>query len=128
MCTVAMGIIAVAAVSTLTGCAGSITGSSTAMQGPQLQKLSITGALSYRARIALPPKARAIVELREGSTDDGPVIDVPTGCTDIVPSLASPGVKFAGSLTDPGSCSPIPRDIVGGFEGQMRTLCCAEGF
>jgi uncharacterized lipoprotein YbaY len=41
------------------------------MQGPQLQKLSITGALSYRARIALPPKARAIVELREGSTDYG---------------------------------------------------------
>ena len=74
VCTVAMAVIAVAAVSTLTGCAGSITGSSTAMQGPQLQKLSITGALSYRARIALPPKARAIVELREGSTDDGPVI------------------------------------------------------
>ena len=44
------------------------------VQGLQLQKLSITEALSYRTRIALPPNARAIVELRAGSTDDGPVI------------------------------------------------------
>ena len=37
-------------------------------------KLVIRGALSYRERMALPPGARAIVEIREGSIEDGPVI------------------------------------------------------
>jgi len=35
--------------------------------------LAISGALSYRARIALPADARAVVELRAGSADDAPV-------------------------------------------------------
>lgn len=40
----------------------------------QLEELVIKGALTYHARIALPPEASAIVELREGSTSVGVVI------------------------------------------------------
>lgn len=36
--------------------------------------LAITGALSYRVRIALPADARAVVELRAGTGEDGPVV------------------------------------------------------
>jgi heat shock protein HslJ/uncharacterized lipoprotein YbaY len=36
--------------------------------------LAIKGALSYRARIALPPDSRAIVALKEVSRPDGPVV------------------------------------------------------
>ena len=35
--------------------------------------LAISGALTYRARIALPADARAVVELKAGSADDAPV-------------------------------------------------------
>ena len=36
--------------------------------------LAISGALSYRARVALPADARAVVELKAGAGDDGPVV------------------------------------------------------
>jgi uncharacterized lipoprotein YbaY len=36
--------------------------------------LAIRGALSYRVRIALPADARAVVELRAGTGEDGPVV------------------------------------------------------
>jgi Type III secretion system lipoprotein chaperone (YscW) len=36
--------------------------------------LVIKGQLTYRERIALPPKAVAVVELRDASTPEGPVI------------------------------------------------------
>jgi uncharacterized lipoprotein YbaY len=37
-------------------------------------RIVIKGALSYLARIALPPEARAIVDIREGSTSAGAVV------------------------------------------------------
>lgn len=37
-------------------------------------ELPIIGTLTYRARVALPPDTRAILEVREGSSDDGPVV------------------------------------------------------
>ena len=36
--------------------------------------LAVTGSLTYRARVALPPDAMALVEVREGSAPDGPVV------------------------------------------------------
>jgi uncharacterized lipoprotein YbaY len=36
--------------------------------------LAISGALSYRARIALPADARAVVEMRAGTGEDGQVV------------------------------------------------------
>lgn len=36
--------------------------------------LAVSGALSYRARIALPADARAVVELKAGPGDDGPIV------------------------------------------------------
>lgn len=38
------------------------------------QALTVTGALSYRARIALPPDSRAIVALKDVSRPDGAVV------------------------------------------------------
>jgi heat shock protein HslJ/uncharacterized lipoprotein YbaY len=43
-------------------------------EAAETPKIIIQGALTYRARIALPPEARAVVELREGLADQGPVI------------------------------------------------------
>lgn len=37
-------------------------------------KLVVKGALTYKARIALPPDSHAIVELRDASRADGPVV------------------------------------------------------
>jgi heat shock protein HslJ/uncharacterized lipoprotein YbaY len=37
-------------------------------------KVSVKGALTYRARIALPPDARAVVELKDTTVDDGGVV------------------------------------------------------
>ena len=65
---------AVAVGSTLAGCTGSITGGSATMQGLPSQKLSITGTLSYPERVALPPESIAIIEVRDASSADGPVI------------------------------------------------------
>ena len=36
--------------------------------------LSVKGALTYRARIALPPETRAVVELKDTSVADGRVV------------------------------------------------------
>jgi heat shock protein HslJ/uncharacterized lipoprotein YbaY len=37
-------------------------------------ELPIIGTLTYRARVAVPPDTRAVLEVREGTSDDGPVV------------------------------------------------------
>lgn len=64
---VAVGMaMAVTAACFLTGCAGE--------QAVTPATLSIKGALTYRERVALPPGSVAIVELREMSSAEGPVV------------------------------------------------------
>ncbi len=65
-------LISFASLSALTGCATQ--GEPAAAQPNRPQMLSIKGALSYRARIALPPDTLAIVELKDTSVADGHVV------------------------------------------------------
>jgi heat shock protein HslJ/uncharacterized lipoprotein YbaY len=60
-------LVLIAALASLAGCA---TPAGTAGDGP----ISIKGALSYRARIALPPDSRAVVALKDVSRPDGAVV------------------------------------------------------
>jgi uncharacterized membrane protein/uncharacterized lipoprotein YbaY len=62
----------VAALVMLAGCAK--TQGITTMSPMQAGELPVIGTLSYRARIALPADARAIVEVREGDGPDDPVV------------------------------------------------------
>jgi heat shock protein HslJ/uncharacterized lipoprotein YbaY len=55
----------------LAGCAG---GTSSPAATPTARPLTVKGALAYRARIALPPDSRAVVELRDVSRLDGAVV------------------------------------------------------
>ena len=43
-------------------------------ESAQTRMLTIMGQLVYRQRIALPPDTRAVIELREASTPDGPIV------------------------------------------------------
>ena len=54
---------------TLAACAGGVSDPAATPQ-----PLTIKGALAYRARIALPPDSRAIIELRDVSRPDGAVV------------------------------------------------------
>lgn len=56
-----------AAVAALAGCAAP-------SPAPEPPIVTVSGTLTYRARIALPPQAQAIVELREDPVDTGPVV------------------------------------------------------
>ena len=69
-------------VGSLTACACAIALAACATDGTTMRDaaaldpartLAISGALTYRARIALPTDARAVVELKAGSADDAPV-------------------------------------------------------
>jgi heat shock protein HslJ/uncharacterized lipoprotein YbaY len=74
MCRAIAVAIAVGWMSFMTGCAGSIRNGSEAMQRAPSRLLSVRGSLTYRARIALPPESIAVVELRDDSSSDHPVI------------------------------------------------------
>jgi heat shock protein HslJ/uncharacterized lipoprotein YbaY len=74
MCRAIALAIAVGWVSLTIGCAGSIRNGSEAMQRAPSRLLSVRGSLTYRARIALPPESIAVVELRDVSSSDHPVI------------------------------------------------------
>ena len=67
-----LGLLALALLPALAGCAS--TGGPAVVPANEPAMVVIKGALSYRARIALPPDAHAIVEVRAGSGDDSPVI------------------------------------------------------
>jgi heat shock protein HslJ/uncharacterized lipoprotein YbaY len=62
-----------ASLAALSGCAV-VDGPPGAGTREQTGALAIKGALSYRARIALPPDSRAIVALKDVSRPDGPVV------------------------------------------------------
>jgi heat shock protein HslJ/uncharacterized lipoprotein YbaY len=74
MCRAIAVAIAVGWMSFMTGCADSIRNGSEAMQRAPSRLLSVRGSLTYRARIALPPESIAVVELRDVSSSDHPVI------------------------------------------------------
>lgn len=61
-----------AAMAGLTSCASG--GGSASGKPAPAAELPIIGTLTYRARVALPPDTRAIVEVREGAGPDGPVV------------------------------------------------------
>ncbi len=62
-------------VSALVSASGqAIAGGSRQLSAQVSQQLVIEGALTYRVRLALPPAAKAVVELREGTPDDGKVV------------------------------------------------------
>jgi heat shock protein HslJ/uncharacterized lipoprotein YbaY len=63
-------LVMLASLAALLGCAGAERSPATG----GTQTLAIKGALSYRARIALPPDSRAIVALKDVSRPDGPVV------------------------------------------------------
>jgi heat shock protein HslJ/uncharacterized lipoprotein YbaY len=65
--------ILLASLAALSGCAG-VDAPATAGAREPTATLAIRGALSYRARIALPPDSRAIVALKDVSRPDGPVV------------------------------------------------------
>ncbi len=67
-------LVAPASVAIVSGGTGSGTGSGPAAESHPTHLSFIKGTLSYRARIALPPESRAIVELRDTSVADGRVI------------------------------------------------------
>jgi len=56
----------------LTSCAAG--GGSSAGKPVPPAELPIIGTLTYRARVALPPDTRAVLEVREGAGDEGPVV------------------------------------------------------
>ena len=64
----ALTLIAVAPLATLSGCAGGMGADASS------QALTIRGALTYNARSALPSDATAVVELRDTTSGEGPVI------------------------------------------------------
>jgi len=66
-------LVLLASLAALSGCAG-LDGPPGAGAREQTGTLAIRGALSYRARIALPPDSRAIVALKDVSHPDGPVV------------------------------------------------------
>jgi len=49
-------------------------GTSTSGAPVPTAQLPIIGTLTYRARVALPPDTRAVIEVREGAGADGPVV------------------------------------------------------
>ncbi|HEY1180525.1 MAG TPA: hypothetical protein VGF17_30585 [Phytomonospora sp.] len=51
-----------------------------------------------------------------------------SGCSQIDPGVSGAAVELTASVATAGSCAPIPRTVLGGFEGTAHTLCCAEGF
>ena len=65
--------VLLASLAALSGCAG-VDGPPGAGAREQTGTLAIKGALSYRARIALPPDSRAIVALKDVSRPDGAVV------------------------------------------------------
>ena len=66
-------LVALASLAGLLGCAAG--GSSArAQQTLSEQTLSIKGSLTYRARIALPPETRAVVEVKDVSVANGRVV------------------------------------------------------
>ena len=65
--------VLLASLAALSGCAG-VDGPPGAGAREQTGALAIKGALSYRARIALPPDSRAIVALKDVSRPDGAVV------------------------------------------------------
>src|SRR2546426_4798598 len=66
--------IAIEWLSLITGCASGIPSGSGAMQREPPRILSLRGTLIYPARIALPPESIAVVELRDVSSSNHPVI------------------------------------------------------
>ncbi len=72
--TFAMLIMAIGFMSTLTVCAVGAQDGSDPISREPLQMLSLKRDLSYRARIALPPESVAVVELRDVSSTNQPVV------------------------------------------------------
>ena len=66
-------LVLLASLAALSSCAG-VDGSPGTGARDQTGALAIKGALSYRARIALPPDSRAIVALKDVSRPDGAVV------------------------------------------------------
>jgi uncharacterized lipoprotein YbaY len=56
------------------GCAGTAGHDSDSEEPSDGPVFVVKGTLTYRERIALPPTARAIVECREGTSADGPLV------------------------------------------------------
>ena len=73
MCRAIALVVAVASIALMAGCAGDIRSGSEPAQSESAM-LALRGSLSYRARIALPPGSIAVVELRDVSSSDQPVI------------------------------------------------------
>jgi heat shock protein HslJ/uncharacterized lipoprotein YbaY len=67
-----LGCRILGAVVGVTSCAAG--GTSTPAAPAPAAELPIVGTLTYRARVALPPDTRAILEVREGAGDAGPVV------------------------------------------------------
>jgi uncharacterized lipoprotein YbaY len=58
----------------LAGCATDSATTRGAAAPDPTRTLAISGALTYRARVALPADARAVIEVKEGAGDDGMVV------------------------------------------------------
>lgn len=67
-------LIVAAGLAVLAGCASDPGAVQATPEPRQAKPLLITGVLTYRERIALPPQSRAWIELREGATGDGAVV------------------------------------------------------
>ncbi len=67
-------LIVAASLAVLAGCASDPGTVLATPESRQAETLLIKGALTYRERIALPPRSRARLELREGATGDGAVV------------------------------------------------------
>ncbi len=69
------------------------------------------------------------VIIMDGDCGGAQVASVPlAGCAELDPGVSGAGLDLVASVATAGACAPIPRTVVGGFEGTARTLCCAEGF
>jgi hypothetical protein len=70
------------------------------------------------------------VIIEDGACGGAQAASVPVGtaCAELAPAVSGAGVELVASVAAAGSCAPIPRTVVGGFEGTARTLCCAEVF
>mgnify|MGYP001265833116 CR=1 FL=1 len=71
---VTIGILVIGSFSILAGCGSADNVESTTAEPEEVRMLAIQGDLTYRERIALPPDSRAMVELRDASVTEGPVI------------------------------------------------------
>jgi uncharacterized lipoprotein YbaY len=70
--TLAAALISLASLAALLGCAADGGLAGVLPDAPKM--MSVKGSLAYPARIALPPETRAVVELKDASGANGPVV------------------------------------------------------